>query len=40
MDFTHFIGIDVSKETLDFSVLKTGDLLFHLSMLAALMYPF
>lgn len=32
MDFTHFIGIDVSKETLDFSVLKTGDLLFHLQV--------
>ena len=32
MDFTHFIGIDVSKETLDFSVLKTGDILFHLQV--------
>lgn len=32
MHFTYFIGIDVSKETLDFSVLKTGVLLFHLQV--------
>lgn len=32
MHFTHFIGIDVSKDTLDFSVLHTGDFLFHLQV--------
>jgi transposase len=29
--FTFFIGIDISKKTLDFSVVKTGQELFHLT---------
>ncbi len=29
--FTFFIGIDISKKTLDFSVVKTGHELFHLT---------
>ena len=32
MHFTYFIGIDVSKDTLDFSVLQTGDFLYHLQV--------
>ena len=32
MHFTYFIGIDVSKETLDFSVLHNNDFLFHLQV--------
>ena len=27
--FTHFVGIDVSKETLDFAVVATTNVLFH-----------
>ncbi len=29
MNFTHFIGIDVSKDTLDFAVVATNKVLFH-----------
>ncbi|WP_020605069.1 IS110 family transposase [Spirosoma spitsbergense] len=29
MNFTHFIGIDVSKDTLDFAVVATNKILFH-----------
>ena len=32
MHFTYFVGIDVSKDTLDFSVLRSNDLLFHLQV--------
>lgn len=29
MNFTHFVGIDVSKDTLDFAVVATNKVLFH-----------
>lgn len=32
MHFTYFIGIDVSKDTLDFTVLNAGSFLFHLQV--------
>lgn len=32
MHFNYFVGVDVSKDTLDFSVLHAGDFLFHLQV--------
>lgn len=29
MLFTHFVGVDVSKDTLDFAVVATNKVLFH-----------
>jgi len=29
MNFTHFVGIDVSKDTLDFAVVLANKVLFH-----------